>query len=950
MRQTTAAALRPPDPPDLPTSDDASTPMPGLRPWVLRLFFLSGLSGILFQVLWTRIFTFLLGGTTQSVSAVITAFMLGLGVGSYLFGRLVDGPARRPLILYGVLELGVSLSGLAAFYAFQHTGALYEALYTRAPQATVKWLVFLIAFVFISIPATLIGGTLPAIVRHAVTRSEGVKSALGRLYAINSLGSSAGAILMLGLVWAIGYEASYHVALLLNSVTGVAALVMARREARGENTDARYPHPVPLPEGEGISGTEEARGSDGHGAQGASARVLLPAFALSGFCALAYEVIWFRTLDFLLLGKLATFACVLSVYLLGISLGSLVLSRWTPPRLGDLQLFILFELLLGLLGLITLPVLSMVSGLGQRPLTIATSFLLLFGMTLLLGGLFPLAGKLYAGPLRLLGRTVGNLYSANTLGSVLGSCLTGFVLIPWVGTSHALLLTAGLNLLIAVGVAMAALRPLPRRPLAVGVGLAAVGLMGWFSGDWLTRFYENAGLRPGFHVIAQSEGSLQPVLVAEDSHGERVLMGGPFQSGETVPARRQTQRLQAHLPMLVHSAPRRVLEIGYGVGELARTLQLYEPELLHIAELDEHMIPMAEQYFEALNEKASRRANVRVDVMDGRHFLKMSPDTYDVIMSDSMILASEGSLRLYTQEHFREARRHLNPGGVVLAWLPLNAGTTKALVILKTFQEVFPQSLLWLPLGLNTQEAFLIGFRDEARIDWEAWQRKFERVAKADLEGFGWGDPAVFFASFRAGPERLAEIASRVPLINRDMNPVLDFLPQEPPREIAATVERLVAYEPDFIFEHLRAPPGAQESLEPLRASVQRVHEADQHFLKGVAALDAFGARPPAEVLENAESLTAGFRQALEVYPAHPAAAVWTGQVLGLAARVEPPLEPERTRALLEEALRHNPTDLAATEALARLALQRGAHDEAQKYLARLRALSPYSRLALEIP
>ncbi|MFY0524351.1 MFS transporter [Archangium gephyra] len=941
MRQTTAAVLRPTDPPAPPTSDDASSPEPSIRPWVLRLFFLSGLSGILFQVLWTRIFTYLLGGTTQSVSAVITAFMLGLGVGSYVFGRLVDGPSRRPLLLYGVLELGVALSGLAAFYAFQHTGALYEALYTRAPQATVKWLVFLIAFVFIAIPATLIGGTLPAIVRHAVTHAEGVKSALGRLYAINSLGASAGAILMLGLVWAIGYEASYHAALLLNFVTGIAALVMARREARGGHTEVQHPHPVPLPEGEGKSG---------EGKSGAAARILLPAFALSGFCALAYEVIWFRTLDFLLLGKLATFACVLSVYLLGISLGSLVLSRWSPPGLSDLQLFILFELILGLLGLITLPVLSLVSHAGQRPLTIATAFLMLFGMTLLLGGLFPLAGKLYAGPLRLLGRTVGNLYSANTLGSVLGSCLTGFVLIPWVGTSHALLLTAGLNLLIAASVAGLALRPLPRRPLMVGVGLAAVGLVGWFSGDWLTRFYEQAGLRPGFHIIAQNEGSLQPVLVAEDAHGERVLMGGPFQSGETVPTRRQTQRLQAHLPMLVHSNPRRVLEIGYGVGELARTLQLYEPELLHIAELDEHMIPMAEQYFEALNEKASQRPNVRVDVMDGRHFLKMSPDTYDVIMSDSMILASEGSLRLYTQEHFREARRHLNPGGVVLAWLPLNAGTTKALVILKTFQEVFPQSLLWLPLGLNTQEAFLLGFRDEANIDWEAWREKFERVALADLEGFGWGDPAVFFASFRAGPERLAEIASRVPLINRDMNPVLDFLPQDPPREIAATVERFVSHDPAFIFEHLRAAPGGQEALESLRAKVQRVHEADQHFLRGVAALDAFGARPPAEVLENAGSLTADFRRALEVYPAHPAAGVWTGQVLGLAARVEPPLEPGRARALLEEAVRHNPTDLAATEALARLALQRGDQDEAHKYQARIRALSPYSRLAAEHP
>ncbi|HEX5750573.1 MAG TPA: hypothetical protein VFZ09_30375 [Archangium sp.] len=101
----------------------------------------------------------------------------------------------------------------------------------------------------------------------------------------------------------------------------------------------------------------------------------------------------------------------------------------------------------------------------------------------------------------------------------------------------------------------------------------------------------------------------------------------------------------------------------------------HEPELLHIAELDEHLIPMAEQYFEALNGKASRRANVRVDVMDGRHVLKMSPDTYDVILSDAMMLASEDGLRLYTQEHFREARRHLRPGGVVLRTCRSSTGT-----------------------------------------------------------------------------------------------------------------------------------------------------------------------------------------------------------------------------------------------------------------------------------
>ncbi len=907
-----------------------AAPAPTAQHWVLRLFFVSGLSGILFEVLWTRIFTFLLGGTTHSVTAVITAFMLGLGLGSYFFGRMADRHAR-PLRIYGLLELGVAFSGLIAFYAFHRIDSLYSALYALAPQATIKWLVFVIAFVFVSITATLIGGTLPVLARYVVNRDEGLKAALGQLYSINTLGAAAGAILMIGLVWVLGYEAGYHLALTLNAVTGLAALLLARREGSAPRSDSEAAAASPAP-------TETRESIDG--------RILLPAFAVSGFCALAYEVIWFRLLDFLLLGRLTTFACVLSVYLLGISLGSVAFSRWSPSGLSDLKLFVVFEALLGFLGLISLPLLSVISGWGHRPVSIAAGFLILFAMTLLLGGLFPLAGKLYAGPLRLLGRSVGSIYSANTAGSVLGSFMTGFVLFPSIGTSDTLLLVAGLNLLVAMSVAGLSVRPLSARWLGLSAGLAVLGLAGWVGGDWLTHYYEHVSLRPDFRIIAERESSLQPVLVAENPQGERVLLGGPFQSGETVPARRQTQKLQAHLPMLVHPNPQRVLEIGYGVGELARTLLLYQPELLHLVELDENMVPMAEQYFGALNEHASQKPNVRVDVMDGRHFLKMSHEQYDVIMSDSMILASEGSLRLYTEEHFREARRHLRPGGVALAWLPLNAGTSKAMVILKTFQEVFPQSLLWLPLGLNTQEAFIIGFRDEARIDLKAWQEKYERVAREDLQSFGWDSPGLFFGSFRAGPEQLRQIASRVPLINRDMNPVLDFLPQETPAEIDAAVRQLLVYPPGAVFPHLQAGPEQSEALAALRDEVQRVHDADLLFFRGVETLDQFGARPPAEVLANADTLTADFRRALQIYPRHHAAAVWMAQVLGLAAKVQPPLEPEKARALLEEALRYNPSDLAVAEALARLALDRGDKSEAHKYIERVHALAPYSRLA----
>jgi spermidine synthase len=905
---------------------------PTAQRWALRLFFLSGLSGILFEVLWTRIFTYLLGSTVYSVTAVITAFLLGLALGTYLFGRIADRHAR-PLRIFGLLELGVALSGIVAIYAFQSTESLYVALYAWSSQAITKWLVFLLAFVFVSLSATLIGGTLPVLVRYVVNRDEGLKEALSQLYSVNTLGAAVGAMLVLLMVWGVGYETSYHLALALNAVTGLAALLFSRRESSALRSAPEHATTPPPP---AFRVTEETL----------EGRILLPAFAISGFCALAYEIIWFRLLDFMLLGRLTNFACVLSTYLLGISLGSMGFSRSAlMGRMSDRAQFVIFEALLGMLGILSLPMLSVISGWEYPFLTRGCGFLLLFAIALLLGGVYPVAGKLYVQPLRLLGRSVGNIYSANAAGSVLGCVLTGFVLIPTLGTSGSLLFIAVCNLSVAAVVAGFSLHhPQNVRWVATGVALAALGLAAWFREDWLTLYFEHVCLRPGFHVIAQREGALEPVMVAENGSGHRILYGGPFQSGETDFARRQTQKLQAHLPMLVHPNPRRVLEIGYGVGELAHTLLLYKPQRLHLVEIDEHMIPMAEEYFDALNEHASRNPAVSVDVMDGRQFLKTSNEQFDVIMSDSMILVSEQSLRLYTEEHFREARHHLRPGGLVLAWLPLNVGNDKVLVIIKTFLRVFPQTLLWLPLGWNRSEAFLVGFRDEARIDWASWHDKYERVAREDLRVFGWDSPAFFFASFRAGPERLTELAARVPVINRDMNPVLDFVPPGTP-DVDAAVRDLVADPAGDVLAHLHADFAASEEVRALRDEVHRVHEADQLFLQGVESVDEFGARSAAEWLENSETLAAGFRRALDVYPRHHAAAVWLARVLRNAALAQPPLRPDEARGLLKEALRYDPSDSIAAESLARQALRRGEADEAREYVQRIRTFSPYFRL-----
>ncbi|HEX4620998.1 MAG TPA: hypothetical protein VH208_05455, partial [Myxococcaceae bacterium] len=328
----------------------------------------------------------------------------------------------------------------------------------------------------------------------------------------------------------------------------------------------------------------------------------------------------------------------------------------------------------------------------------------------------------------------------------------------------------------------------------------------------------------------------------------------------------------------------------------------------------ENMIPLADRYFSAINEGASQRPNVQVALMDGRHFLRMTPQTFDVIMSDSMILASEGSLRLYSLEHFHEGRRHLNPGGLMLVWLPMNVGVAKSLVIIRTFIEAFPESLLWLPFGENDQEGFLVGFRDDAQIDLDAWSQRFQSVAAPELALFGWDSPALFFSGFRAGPERLAELTRSVTRLNQDVSPVLDFLPTESPAEVARLVRAISEPDNGFIFSHLRGDPALMARL---RDELPRVHAADLKFLDGVDGRDS----PDA------------FRQALVIFPRHRGACAWLAMTLDNL----PP-----SQSTLEQAVQCEPFDATANQRLAELALARGDRAAARSYVEHIRAGNPY--------
>lgn len=865
------------------------------RRLLLLLFLLSGAFGIQYEILWLRLITQVAGSTIQGVAAVVTAFLLGLALGSRLLGPRADRVAR-PLRLYALLEILIGLVHLAVFFLFRFADQLYGALYRFLPGAAVTWVVFALALLVVTLPATLIGGTLPVMHRHFVRTEQAVRTDPAHLYALNTFGAALGALsLSLLLIPRVGYAASFWVAAIGSILVGVAVLLLATREQED------------LPVAPVGGADAEAR----IGAPGSlvSRAPLLVAYGLSGFAALGFEVLSTRLLLFLFRGSLVSFGVVLFLLTSGLALGSylarfLIRSRFSRPVLFGALQFGAGLLLLGSLFLIQ------VFSIGPEFL------LLLFVLSALLGAAYPIVVELDHRDLRSFGAAVGRVYAANTFGSILGALACGFLLIPLLGSKHTLVLLGSIHLLLA----SVFLLPRLRWPGSLGVAAAGLALLAGAlnaPADILwKRWFEPR------RILHVQENETEVLTVTEGVRGERTLFGGPFISGST--ARRTVQILQAHVAMLAHPEPRRVLEIGYGVGEILRNVLLHEPESVDLVELDREMLSVADAWFERINRGASADPRVNTHIMDGRLFLARSNESFDVIMSDSWFAQSESSFRLYTLEHFRAGREHLSESGLMIVWVPRNMGDERASTLLETFVEVFPETLVW----VRQQTLFLIGYRFRPHFDLERLGQRFETLGRSALEPYGYPDLFQLLAGFRLGPERLRRFRETGEgRLHRDLSPRLDFIP----KGLTGTDSRLGR----------ALAEGSPEVLWPF-VSEEESTRFGRRF-SGLAAADRLVMRAAATEPVPPDLL----EQALELFPGHVEASLLLSQLL--VRRGLDRFDQDRERAVsdLERAIELMPSRAAALRLLFDHHRQRDNPGQALEYRRRYLELLPYDpRLA----
>jgi spermidine synthase len=724
------------------------------RPWIALavLLFLSGASALIYQVLWLRMLSLVFGVTVYAASTVLASFMAGLAIGSVVAGRLADRVAA-PLRWFAAAEILIGITGLSSAAALDLVRSAYLGLAPdAAPTHAALTLARVVCSALVLLPPTiLMGATLPLALRSSVVAVESIGTRVSLLYGINTAGAIAGALgAGFFLIGEVGMRGSFRVAAALNVGVGVAALMLSRRTGalRGASQAPAAIRPV------AASGTVEGP-------------VILAVFAMSGFSALALEIVWFRTLVLYYPATTYAFTAMLATVLAGIAGGSFVAAVLMRKRVPTLVLLGGLHAAAGVAILAGFALLSRFYDPASSGATLLTgAAVTILPSAVLMGVAFPVGCRLWLRSTEESGRRLGVIYSVNLWGAIVGSLAGGFLLLPWLGSRRSLLSIAGVTTATGIAVLVTAMRARPAALALAGAAVAAFamaapGLPDPFI-DGLMRRYRDAG-----HIFMRDEGVQTTVSVhMRELGGRQLYLDGLHQASDGRDVVRLHRQI-GHLPLLLHAAPRRALVIGLGGGATGGAMSLHPDLALEIVELAPGVVKAA-QWFSHINEDVLRKPQVRLRLDDGRNHLLLTGTRYDAVTADIIQPTHAGAGLLYSQEYFRLARRVLEDGGLMVQWVGPRSDTYYRLIA-RTFQSVFPETTVWVNGSL------LVGSTRPLRIDRGAMAARYrEPVLQAALAEAGFGDVDAVLGAYTAGPDELRAFLGEGPVLTDD-KPMLEY-------------------------------------------------------------------------------------------------------------------------------------------------------------------------------
>jgi spermidine synthase len=729
---------------------------------LLLLFAGSGCAALVYEIVWLQLLQLVIGSTAVSLAALLATFMGGMCLGSVSLARIVRRGAN-PRRVFALLEIGTGICGAAALFGLP----LIQGLYVSFARSGIAGLLLrgLLCCACLLPPTVLMGATLPAVSR-AVNRSM-----IGFLYAANIAGGVLGCVAAgFWLLRVFDMSVATYVAVGLNFSVAVVACIASRST------------------GDVTSESEIAASGD------SAAWGIYIAIALSGLSALGAEAVWTRLLALTLGPTVYTFSIILTVFLIGMGLGSAGGSAMArDSRHGRLNLAISQAALMAAIAWAAYMIARQLPywdknlfGHGSAWAGFLRDFgacaIAILPAALCWGASFPLALASIGGNSPDAAKPVGRIYAWNTLGAIVGAICFGIASIPMLGSQNSE------RLLIAVAAigAFAALERAWRwRAALAAASVACVWALP--QTPWqLLAFGRRLPLEigktdNGWKRLYSAEGINSSIVYTEFVDHRRFFhVAGKIEASSS-PADMQLQRSLGHIPALLHPNPKSILIVGCGAGVTGGSFTVH-PEVEHITlcEIEPLIPPASARFFAKENHNVIRDPRTRIVYDDARHFALTAREKFDIITSDPIHPWVKGAATLYTKEYFEACKAHLNPGGLVTQWVPLYESDIAAVQSeIATFFDVFPNGVVWgNPGDFNDgYDVVLMGSTEPLHIDLDAAQRRLDAAPAlaASLREVGFHSAAELFGTYAASANDLRQWLARAE-INRDRSLRLQYL------------------------------------------------------------------------------------------------------------------------------------------------------------------------------
>lgn len=818
------------------------------RKIVAGLFLASGFTGLVYEVVWIRLFSLNFGNTAQALSTVAAVYLGGLAIGAVLAGRLTVKSPMDALRYYGIAEILTGAYALAIPSLIQITTPWLASVYDSGGNT-----LFLRAVLCVAIlaPATVfMGATLPLL---AMWNGNSEQSrGLASLYSLNLAGAASGALLSgLSLLPMLGYSRTLWFACGLNIAIGVVAMV--------QKGAAPVAEPIATPK---PAGRQPKRAAAIAPVRTANRTVWLGLAFFSGFVCMLFEVAWARVSGLLLGPTASTVTLMLGSFLAGLAIAAILTQRilrnnnlraiewWLcGAQIASVILVAWAYLITGAApGMVA----EWVSTHSDAPGRIELMKFGLLSMTvtplaIALGATFPLLLRVSPNTDGLYARYVGGVYGINAAGCIVGSLLTGWLLIPLLGTQPTVFaggILCGLMALAMVWNTRPALLPRAAIAMAGIVAIVIFVLPRWnmermTAGGYKYAEYTSDQSLLGRGQLAYLREGVSGTVVVRKNGGSTILAIDGKVDATDAGGDLLTEKLLAHIPLLLARNQESVCLIGLASGVTAGAALTYPIDSLDVLEVSREVVE-ASHFFDAANGRPLEDRRTKLIVNDGRNHLLLTGRRYDVIVSEPSNPWIAGMNNLFTRDFFRIAKSRLQPGGLFAQWFHIyNMPGDDLRSLMRAFHEVFPTAALW---RMNDGDVLLTGIAGE---EWPSEIREIPATAKSDLNGAGVDDPMLLWSMYVMGGEDIGRFAGDAKP-NTDDRPWLEFHGQ---RDLHAqtdsrNVDELEAF--------------ARTAAEPARVAAVRQSMNEDRYLS------------VARMFERAESYRSAFRNYQAAFRMNP--------------------------------------------------------------------------------